>query len=202
MRARITRTTRRSSRSWRRSTGIHMQHFAYFLEKLRDTPDGDGSLLDHSIFVYGSGISDGNIHFHLDLPMVVVGGGAGTLKGGRHVRYKDDTPIANLYVALLDKLGAADGPVRRQHRPARLPDRHLTRIVIRDSRPARLRAGLAEPASCQPLFFALPRCQPRSPGLLLRRRSVVRQYPSPWTVWMNVGCCGSGSIFFRRRTIA
>ena len=58
----------------------HMQHFAYFLEKLRKTPDGDGSLLDHSIFVYGSGISDGNIHFHLDLPMVVVGGGAGTLR--------------------------------------------------------------------------------------------------------------------------
>jgi hypothetical protein len=84
---------------------FHMEHFAYFLEKLRTTPDGDGSLLDHSIFVYGSGISDGNIHFHLDLPMVVVGGGAGTLKGGRHVRYKDDTPIANLYVSLLDKLG-------------------------------------------------------------------------------------------------
>ena len=72
----------------------HMQHFAYFLEKLRTTPDGDGSLLDHSMFVYGSGISDGNIHFHLDLPMVVVGGGAGTLKGGRHVRYENDTPIA------------------------------------------------------------------------------------------------------------
>ena len=74
-------------------------------EAAGETPDGDGSLLDHSIFVYGSGISDGNIHFHLDLPMVVVGGGAGTLKGGRHVRYKDDTPIANLYVSLLDKLG-------------------------------------------------------------------------------------------------
>jgi Protein of unknown function (DUF1552) len=84
----------------------HMQHFAYFLDKLRQTPDGEGSLLDHSIFVYGSGISDGNIHFHLDLPMVVVGGGAGTLKGGRHVRYGNDTPLANLYVSVLDKLGA------------------------------------------------------------------------------------------------
>lgn len=83
----------------------HMEHFAYFLNKLRNTPDGDGSLLDHSIFVYGSGISDGNIHFHLDLPMLVVGGGAGTLKGGRHLRYKNDTPIANLYVSVLDKLG-------------------------------------------------------------------------------------------------
>jgi hypothetical protein len=84
----------------------HMQHFAYFLDKLRQTPDGEGSLLDHSMFVYGSGISDGNIHFHLDLPMVVVGGGAGTLKGGRHVRYGNDTPLANLYVSVLDKLGA------------------------------------------------------------------------------------------------
>ena len=83
----------------------HVQHFAYFLEKLRQTPDGDGSLLDHSVFVYGSGISDGNIHFHLDLPMLVVGGGAGTLRGGRHLKYASDTPLSNLYVALLDKLG-------------------------------------------------------------------------------------------------
>ena len=54
---------------------------------------------------YGSGISDGNIHFHLDLPTLVVGGGAGTLKGGQHLRYKNDTPLANLYVSVLDKLG-------------------------------------------------------------------------------------------------
>jgi hypothetical protein len=83
----------------------HVQHFAYFLDKLRQIPDGDGSLLDHSLFIYGSGISDGNIHFHLDLPMLLVGGGAGTLKGGRHVRYGNDTPISNLYVSVLDKLG-------------------------------------------------------------------------------------------------
>ena len=83
----------------------HLKQFAYFLEKLRSTPDGDGSLLDHSMFVYGSGISDGNIHFHLDLPMLVVGGGAGQLKGGRHLRYKNDTPLSNLYVSVLDKLG-------------------------------------------------------------------------------------------------
>ena len=83
----------------------HIQMFAYFLDQMRSTPDGDGSLLDHSILVYGSGISDGNIHFHLDLPMLLVGGGAGTLTGGRHVRYANDTPITNLYVAMLDKLG-------------------------------------------------------------------------------------------------
>jgi hypothetical protein len=84
---------------------FHIQQFAYFVDKLRNTPDGDGTLLDHSILVYGSGISDGNIHFHLDLPTIVVGGGAGTLKGGRHVRYQNDTAISNLYVNVLDKLG-------------------------------------------------------------------------------------------------
>ena len=57
------------------------------------------------MFVYGSGISDGNIHFHLDLPMVVVGGGAGTLQGRAAPAIRDDTPLSNLYVALLDKLG-------------------------------------------------------------------------------------------------
>jgi len=84
---------------------FHVQQFAYFLDRLRHTPDGDGSLLDHSMFVYGSGISDGNIHFHLDLPTLVVGGGAGTLTGGRHLRYTNDTALANLHLAVLDKLG-------------------------------------------------------------------------------------------------
>jgi hypothetical protein len=83
----------------------HIQLFAYFLEKLRATPDGDGSLLDHSIILYGSGISDGNIHFHLDLPTLLMGGGAGTLQGGRHIRYTNDTPLTNLHMAVLDKLG-------------------------------------------------------------------------------------------------
>jgi len=83
----------------------HLKHFTTFLEKLRSIPDGDGTLLDHAIFVYGSGISDGNIHFHLDLPMLLVGSGAGQFKGGRHVRYKNDLPLANLYVSVLDKLG-------------------------------------------------------------------------------------------------
>ena len=83
----------------------HVTQFAYFLDKLKQLPDGDGSLLDHSILLYGSGISDGNIHFHMDLPALVVGGGSGTLQGGRHIRYKNDTPLANLHVSLLDKLG-------------------------------------------------------------------------------------------------
>ena len=84
---------------------FHMQQFAYFLDKLQSTPDGDGTLLDHSMLIYGSGISDGNIHFHMDLPIVMVGGGGGTLKGGRHLRYANDTPLTNLYVSVLGKLG-------------------------------------------------------------------------------------------------
>jgi hypothetical protein len=77
---------------------------AYFLRKLADTPDGDGSLLDHSLVVYGSGMANPNQHDHDPLPMLVAGGGSGRLQGGRHVRTADGTPFANLLVAVLDKL--------------------------------------------------------------------------------------------------
>ena len=83
---------------------LHSQMFAYFLEKMRSTPDGDGSLLDHSMIVYGSSLSDGNFHLHYDLPILVAGGGNGHLKGGRHIRYPEDTPMTNLFLTLLDKL--------------------------------------------------------------------------------------------------
>ena len=83
----------------------HITQLGYFLEKLRSTPDGDGSLLDHSLFLYGSGISDGNLHFHLDLPTLLAGGGAGHLEGGRHLRFPSETPLSNLHIAVLDKLG-------------------------------------------------------------------------------------------------
>ncbi|MEE2636416.1 MAG: DUF1552 domain-containing protein [Acidobacteriota bacterium] len=83
----------------------HVTQFGYFLEKLAATPDGDGTLLDHSLFLYGSGISDGNLHFHLDLPTLVAGGSAGHLQGGRHLQYPTETPLANLHLTLLDKLG-------------------------------------------------------------------------------------------------
>lgn len=86
----------------------HTQQFAYFLDKLRQTPDGDGTLFDHSMFVYGSGMSDGNLHFQLDLPTVLVGGVAGTGKGGRHVGYRNDTPVANLWVTMLEKMGVPE----------------------------------------------------------------------------------------------
>ncbi len=84
---------------------LHTQMFAYLLEKLRSTADGEGSLLDHSMIVYGCGISDGNLHTHDNLPILVAGGGAGRIKGGRHLRYANDPPATNLYVTLLDKLG-------------------------------------------------------------------------------------------------
>ena len=83
---------------------LHSQMFAYFLEKMRSTPDGDGSLLDHSMIVYGSSLSDGNFHLHYDLPILLAGGGSGQLKGGRHIRYPEDTPMTNLFLTLLDKL--------------------------------------------------------------------------------------------------
>jgi hypothetical protein len=84
----------------------HMSVFAGFVQKLRDTPDGDGTLLDHSILVYGCPMGDGDTHSPTDLPITIVGGGCGTLrKGGRHIRYKPDTPFMNAGLTLLDKLG-------------------------------------------------------------------------------------------------
>ncbi len=86
----------------------HVELFAAFVEKLRSTPDGDGSLLDHMVLMYGAGMSDSNAHSPYNLPIVLLGGGAGTLRGGRHVAQpeRDRTPLANLHVSLLDKLGA------------------------------------------------------------------------------------------------
>lgn len=84
---------------------FHVEMLAYFLERLRSTPDGDGSLLDHSVIVYGSGLSDGNMHLHNNLPILLAGGGGGKMKGGRHLRYPNDTPMPNLYGTLLDVVG-------------------------------------------------------------------------------------------------
>jgi hypothetical protein len=87
----------------------HVALFAYFLDKLASTPDGDGSLLDHSLVLYGSGMSDGNQHNHTDLPIVVAGGAGGKLKGGRHLRHPKNTPMANLLVAILEKFDIEGG---------------------------------------------------------------------------------------------
>ncbi|MBI4888043.1 MAG: DUF1552 domain-containing protein [Acidobacteria bacterium] len=84
---------------------FHATLYRYFLEKMRATPDGDGSLLDRSLLVYGSPLSDGNMHLYKDLPVLLVAGGATGIQGDRHVRYPENTPIANLYLTLLDGLG-------------------------------------------------------------------------------------------------
>ncbi len=96
-----------------RMSKINLYHttlFSTYLAKLRATPDGDGSLLDHMTIMYGSGISNSNKHSGDDLPLLLVGGGAGRLRGGRHLSYTDKPTIANLLVTLMDKL---DVPVEK-----------------------------------------------------------------------------------------
>jgi hypothetical protein len=83
----------------------HAKHLAYYLEKLKNTPDGDGSLLDHMVLLYGGGLSDGNTHLHDNLPVVLFGGASGKLKGGRHMRVTKDLPMANLLLTMLDMVG-------------------------------------------------------------------------------------------------
>jgi hypothetical protein len=84
---------------------FHTELFAHFLQRMKDTPDGDGTLLDHSMVVYGSGLSDGDRHTHEDLPVLLFGHGDGSLRSGRHIVYPQDTPMTNLYLTLLDRLG-------------------------------------------------------------------------------------------------
>ncbi len=85
----------------------HVSLFAYFLERLQATPDGDGTLLDHSIYMYGSGMGNPDKHDHVNLPILVAGGAAGRMKGGRHIRYTQPAPLANLHLTMLDKAGVA-----------------------------------------------------------------------------------------------
>jgi len=87
----------------------HVGLFTHLLESLRQAPDGGGSVLDHSMVMYGGGLGDSNDHAHFDLPEIVVGGGAGRLKGGRHLLYPKDTPVNNLLVSMLDKVGVSAG---------------------------------------------------------------------------------------------
>ncbi len=84
---------------------FHLKQFTYFLERMKQTADGDGSLLDHACLLYGSGISDSNIHMHDNLPLVLAGGANGRLQGGRHLVYPKDTPVTNLFINMLDLLG-------------------------------------------------------------------------------------------------
>ena len=84
---------------------FHVSLFAEFLGKLQATQEGDGSLLDHSLYLYGSGMGNPNLHDHTNLPILVAGGAAGKMKGGRHIKYAKPTPLANLHLTLLDKVG-------------------------------------------------------------------------------------------------
>jgi hypothetical protein len=84
---------------------FHVSLFAYFLEKMKATPEGNGTLLDHALYLYGSGMGNPNVHDHTNLPILVAGGAAGNMKGGQHIKYDNPTPLANLHLTLLDKVG-------------------------------------------------------------------------------------------------
>jgi len=86
---------------------FHVSLFAEFLEKMKATPDGNGSLLDNSLFLYGSGMGNPNVHDHQNLPVIVAGGAAGGMKGNRHIEFKEPTALANLHLTLLHKAGMA-----------------------------------------------------------------------------------------------
>ena len=84
---------------------FHVSLFAEFLKKLKATPEGDGNLLDHSLFLYGSGMGDSDAHDHSNLPILVAGGAAGKMRGGRHIQFETPTPLSNLHLTLLNKVG-------------------------------------------------------------------------------------------------
>lgn len=84
---------------------FHVSLFAEFVQKLKKTTDGNGSLLDHSLYLYGSGMGNPNVHDHTNLPTIVAGGAAGKMRGGRHIQYDKPTPLANLHLSLLNKVG-------------------------------------------------------------------------------------------------
>jgi len=84
---------------------FHTRLFAQYLHKLQSTPDGESSLLDHTMLMYGSALSDGNLHIHKNLPILLIAGGVQGIKGGMHVRYPIDTPLNNLYLTMLEKAG-------------------------------------------------------------------------------------------------
>ena len=102
----------------------HMTKFAYFVERLKATPDGDGTLLDHSLVLYGSSLSDGNQHNFSPLPIVLAGSASGQLKGGRHLQFPKDTRMSNLLRGDAEQAERADREVRRRHRRARYLSGH------------------------------------------------------------------------------
>jgi hypothetical protein len=85
----------------------HCRQFAYLVDKLSKLPEGDGTMLDHTLFLYGTGISDSNTHFHDDLPIALVGGKAAGIKGGRYIRFPKGTPLTNLHLTILENMGVS-----------------------------------------------------------------------------------------------
>ena len=114
---------------------FHVSLFAEFLQKMKATPDGDGSLLDHTLYLYGSGMGNPSLHDHENLPILVAGGAATGLKGGRHIKYEKGTPLANLHLTLLDRVGVrldsfadSDGKIDDLFDPSpcrSLPEAHM-----------------------------------------------------------------------------
>ena len=114
----------------RKINRFHMEQFAYLLGKLKSIQEGERSLLDNSMIVYGGGISDGNRHNHDDLPVLLAGKGGGTLRTGRHIVYPKNTPLNNLFLSMLDKLGVkADSLGDSTGRLGKLDDRRRRRIL-------------------------------------------------------------------------
>ena len=118
----------------------HVQLLGYFLEKMQATPDGDGTLLDHSMILYGGGIGDGNLHEHSNLPTLVAGGLGGTLATGQHLAFAENTPMANLL-----HLGARQGRACRSTRSATAPAACRSRPFRASSACARPSRGLVNP---------------------------------------------------------
>ena len=111
---------------------FHVSLFAEFLKKLASTKEGDGTLLDHSLYLYGSGIGNPNVHDHTNLPIFVAGGAASKMKGNRHIRFDKPTPLANLHLTLLDKVGVpldkfadSDGHVDELFEPVQIGRAHV-----------------------------------------------------------------------------
>ena len=116
--ATITRNDRVNSRRKVRAINqFHVTQLAYLLQRLKSIREGDGTLLDHSMIAYGCGNSDGDRHNHDDLPILVAGRGGGTIATGRHLRFKDETPVTNLWASLLERMdvrvpfGDSTGPL-------------------------------------------------------------------------------------------
>jgi hypothetical protein len=104
-------TTEEAQKQIAQINRLHATEFAYFLSKLKTIQEGEGTLLDNCMIVYGSGISDGNAHNHDNLPILLAGRGGGNIDTGRHLKFDHETPLNNLYISMLDRMGVPAGKV-------------------------------------------------------------------------------------------